>query len=278
MNWRIETLGPAHVGAAMKMALDEGWNPGLADAHTFHDADPDAFMGCVDAEDRLLACISIARYGPKHGFLGFYICAPDWRGCGIGWALWQAALARVGRIGIALDGVVAQQEKYRRSGFAYAHANLRYGGTPGPLADTAHVCPLAECDPIRLAAYDTDLFGLSRPRFLGAWLAQQGATGVCLLDEGIIRGYGLSRPCHDGTKIGPLFAEDDAAARILFTALTRDISGPVFLDAPATNAAAGRMAREAGLSPVFETARMIRGDYPAIDPCRTYGITSFEFG
>ena len=39
---------------------------------------------------------------------------------------------------IGLDGVVAQQENYRKSGFELAYANIRYGGTvaapPAPQA------------------------------------------------------------------------------------------------------------------------------------------------
>ncbi len=65
------------------------------------------------------------------GFLGFYIAAPEARGKGYGWATWQAAMERLAGRTVGLDGVVAQQENYRKSGFELLHRNVRYGGTVG---------------------------------------------------------------------------------------------------------------------------------------------------
>ena len=46
---------------------------------------------------------------------------------------------------IGLDGVVAQQQNYRKSGFELAYANVRYGGiVAAPDAPQAGVLPLAE--------------------------------------------------------------------------------------------------------------------------------------
>ena len=38
-------------------------------------------------------------------------------------------IAHAGTRVVGLDGVVAQQQNYRKSGFALAYANIRYGGT-----------------------------------------------------------------------------------------------------------------------------------------------------
>ena len=38
------------------------------------------------------------------------------------------------------------------------------------------------------------------------------------------------------------------------------------------------MAREAGMAPAFETARMYTGAVPAIPVARVYGVTTFELG
>ena len=42
--------------------------------------------------DNLAAVISAVRYGDHFGFLGFYIVAPDYRGQGYGYRIWQHAL------------------------------------------------------------------------------------------------------------------------------------------------------------------------------------------
>ena len=54
--------------------------------------------------------------------------------------------------------------------------------------------------------------------------------------------------------------------------------GPVFLDLPETNGDAVTMAREAGMTPAFETARMYAGEAPILPLHDIYGITSFELG
>jgi hypothetical protein len=87
------------------------------------------------------------------------------------------------------------------------------------------------------------------------------------------------RPCREGSKIGPLFAQDPVTARALFAdMLAAAPPGPVFLDLPEPNADALAMARDAGMAPAFETARMYAGAPPSLPLDAIYGITSFELG
>src|SRR5918993_377985 len=119
------------VDLAIEWAAREGWNPGLADAAGFHAADPEGFLLSEDADGTPVACMSAVRQGDDLGFVGFYIVAPERRGEGHGLAIWRAGMARLeGRL-VGLDGVVAQESAYRRSGFALAWRNLRYGA-PAP--------------------------------------------------------------------------------------------------------------------------------------------------
>lgn len=274
---RVEKLGLEDVHRVIELAADEGWNPGRFDAETFHAADPHAFFGAF-VEGELAACISITRYGTKLGFLGFYICAPRYRGRGIGYGLWRNALGRFGELTIALDGVLAQQDNYRKSGFESLHANHRYGGEPRKLASSYEAVELKAVTHDELAQYDAAVFGTPRPHFLKVWMAQPGAEARCVVREGRLCGFALARPCLEGTKIGPLFADDAGAARSLFVSLSGSIPSPVFLDVPQPNAAAVALVSEAGLKPVFETARMMRGAGPHSDLNRTFGFSSVEFG
>ena len=96
---------------------------------------------------------------------------------------------------------------------------------------------------------------------------------------GAITGYGIIRPCRDGYKIGPLFADNAEIATRLFDALGSHSAGkPVFLDSPEPNSAAIDLCSRQGLEPIFETARMYRGPAPDLALDRTFGITSFELG
>ena len=123
----ISTMSRADLGLALDWAAAEGWNPGLGDADAFHAADPEGFlMGRLG--DRPVACISVVRYGAAFGFLGLYIVQPEYRGRGHGWRIWQEGMSRLGGRNVGLDGVKAQQDNYRKSGFVYAYGNVRYEG------------------------------------------------------------------------------------------------------------------------------------------------------
>ena len=278
----IRILDPAEVETAVAWAAREGWNPGLADAAAFLAQDRGAFRGLF-RDGALAAVISATAYDGGFSFVGFYICRPDLRGQGLGYALWQDTFANLeGTVG--LDGVLAQQDNYARSGFVLAHRNIRYGGTAPVGAQNLRVQDprVVEIAPAHLGgvvALDAACFGFARPDFLKAWLAPPFGRACAFVAEGAVRGYGVIRRCREGHKIGPLFADDTEAAIALFGTLVATAQGgPVFLDVPEPHAAARTLAEAAGLVPVFETARMYRGPAPNLPLERIFGITTFELG
>ena len=262
----------AEVDLAVEWAAREGWNPGLADAAAFHAADPEGFLVSEDSAGEPVACISAVRHGDGLGFVGFYIVAPERRGEGLGIAIWRAGMARLeGRL-VGLDGVVDQQDAYARSGFSLAWRNLRYGAdTPRPVDVPGGAAAVVEAATLpfpALAAYDAELAAGPREPFLRPWLTLPGHVALAAVRDGVPAGLGVVRPCRDGAKIGPLFADDAPTARALFAALAaRAPAGPLHLDVPEPNAEAAALAREAGMAPVFETARMYTGA-TAGDPAR----------
>jgi ribosomal protein S18 acetylase RimI-like enzyme len=274
----IRPMRPADLDRAIDWAAAEGWNPGLADAGPFRAADPDGFlMGFIDAEP--VGCISVVRYPGDLAFLGFYIVRPEWRRQGHGLALWHAGMAHAQGRNVGLDGVLAQQDNYRKSGFSLAHRNVRYGGPVAVEAPRDAALVAAEAVPLaELAAFDRAHFPASRDAFLRAWIAPP-RRGLVLRRDGVIRGYGVVRECRQGAKIGPLFAEDSDVADRLFRALAARVKdGPVHLDVPEPNAAARALAERYGLQSVFETARMYTRADPGLPLSRIFGITTFELG
>jgi len=274
-------MAAEEVGLALDWAAAEGWNPGLQDAACFHAADPGGFL-LAELDGEAIGCVSAVRYPGGFGFLGFYIVRPGLRGQGHGMALWHAAMARLQPGTVGLDGVVAQQANYARSGFVLAHRNIRYGATAprppavrgGPAVRAATDLPFAA-----IAAFDRRLFPAEREGFLRAWLAAPGHVARVATGDGGLEGLGVLRPCREGSKIGPLFATSPGAARALFAALLAEApAGPVFLDLPEPNGDALAMAEAAGMAPAFETARMYAGPAPALPLEHIYGITSFELG
>jgi hypothetical protein len=272
----LRAMRPRDLDVAIEWAAAEGWNPGLHDADAFYGTDPDGFlMGFVDGEPA--TSISVVRYGPTFAFLGLYICRRDLRGRGYGLATWTAGMATAGDRTVGLDGVVARQADYRRSGFVLAHRNVRYTGIARMWApDRSHIVDVA--DPRALVDYDAELFGAPRPAFAVTWTAAPRRT-LAWIEDGSVRGYATARVCRTGHKIGPLFADDDAIAEALLAALTSGLAGAeISLDVPEPNDSAVALAARAGLEPSFETARMYRGPAPAIPLERVYGITTFELG
>jgi hypothetical protein len=279
----IRQASAADFAVALDWAAVEGWNPGLDDLPVFHGSDPGGFfMGYLDG--RPVSSISVVRYGDGFGFLGFYIVHPDHRGSGAGLATWNHGMAFLEGRTVGLDGVVAQQDNYRKSGFVYAGANLRHSGVPaiGGGGTGPGIRPVTADDLPALLAYDRAFFAAPRESFTGPWVLPDATTkrrARIAVQDGEVAGYGVIRDCRSGCKIGPLFAEDDGTAEALFRALAATAPGAeIALDSPVGNAAAVALATRHGLAPVFETARMYRGPAPALPLARSYGITTFELG
>lgn len=272
-------MRPDEISTAVNWAAAEGWNPGLADAACFETVDPEGFLiGEIDGVPA--ATISCVNYDANFAFLGFYIVRADVRGHGYGLRIWDAAIAHAGSRVIGLDGVVAQQENYKKSGFAFAYANVRYGGTvvasPGPHAG---VIALSEVPLAAVEASDAMVFPAPRTAFLRAWINSPGHAGCALVRDGEVAGWGVIRPCRSGHKIGPLVADSRRTAETILSALLARVGGgEIFLDIPGINRDAIALAQELGLAPVFETARMYTGAIRSLRLDRLFGVTTFELG
>ncbi len=283
-GYTIRTMTRPELDTAVEWAAGEGWNPGTGDAECFYRTDPDGFLvGLLDSEP--VAAISVVRYGASSGFLGFYLVRPEYRGMGLGLRIWHAGLARLEGRTAGLDGVVAQQENYRKSGFVTAWRNIRYEGTGGDEGENnipkrESIVPLSELPFEELLEYDFALFAEERRTFLDCWISRQGSVGLGITENGRIAGYGVIRPCRNGFRIGPLFADRPDLAEALFSALKAPLPAgtPLFLDIPQPNSSALEMAERHRMRAVFETARMYRGVAPELPLHRTFGITTFELG
>ena len=283
----VRGLTPEEAATAVEWAAAEGWNPGLSDLGCFLAQAPGLFLGVetgggVEEGGRLASVIAATRYGADFGFIGFYIARPEVRGQGLGMMVWQAAMARLSGRLVGLDGVVAQQANYRKSGFSLAWNNIRFGGVPaapGPVG--ADVVEAASVPFAALAALDRSVFPAAREGFLRAWLSAPGHVALAVVRDGAVAGFGVIRPAREGHKIGPLVAEDRGVAERLAAALIAQVvpaGGSVFLDVAEPQRDAVALAEALGLTPVFETARMYTGPAPDLALPLLFGITSFELG
>jgi GNAT superfamily N-acetyltransferase len=276
----VRTMSRADLDLAVDWAAAEGWNPGLRDATAFHAADPGGFLVALH-DEAPVACISVIRYSNEFGFLGFYIAHPAARGHGYGIQVWRAGMARLAGRNVGLEGVPAQQENYRKSGFVRAWRNVRFEGALPPLDAPLGLTLLdAAAVPFdRIASFDRRLFPAARDAFLSLWISLPGHRARVAIRDGEIAGLAVARPCRRGTKIGPLYADNPACALALLHALdTPALQRPVIIDVPEINRPAAKLVESLSFAPAFETARMYTGAVPAMDIDRLFGVTTFELG
>lgn len=272
-------------------AADEGWNPGHEDGSCFLPQDPDGFfLGRIDGVP--VSAVSVVNYGDAYSFLGLYLVRPEFRGRGHGLATWQHAMPHAGTRTIGLDGVVARQDDYRRSGFAASHRHVRHVGSVGSVDSIgsvgsidvvaepgrpAKIRPVADIALEEITAYDGQCFPAERPAFLKRWLTAPGHHALGIATGGRLTGYGVIRPARHAHRIGPLFADSPADAGALITALAGAV-GEFAIDVPDDNPAALALMAVLGMKPVFEVARMYTGPIRLTRRERVYGVTSLELG
>lgn len=265
---------------AIEWAAAEGWNPGLGDADSFYAADPNGFF-IGELDNKPIATISAVKYGDTFGFIGFYIVKPEYRGKGYGLKIWNAGTKYLKGRNIGLDGVIARQENYKKSGFKFAYRNIRYEGVIGGISPGNFEIKKLSAFPFEMVdSYDREFFPANRTIFINSWIRQPASNALGILQNGKLAGYGVIRKCRTGYKIGPLLANNPELAESLFLALNANITGsaPIYLDTPEVNQYAVALAEHYNMKPMFETARMYTGVKPDIPLNRLYGVTSFELG
>lgn len=268
MSRVLRNLDLAEIGTLLDWAAAEGWNPGRNDALAFEATDPAGFFGAF-IDDTMVAGISAVAYDAHFGFIGLYICHPDWRGQGHGRAVWDAAMAYLGDRTIGLDGVPEQQANYARMGFLPAYETIRMSGTL-PAPGSGPPSPPRFED---IAGLDRQCFPAPRDGFLKHWLAPPNSA-LSLTRDGALEAYAVLRPCREGAKIGPLFAGTSEAALELLGAM----AGAVHIDVPAFQSEWLDALAARGFTRGFRTQRMYRGAPPAMDLGRVFGVTSLELG
>ena len=130
-----------------------------------------------------------------------------------------------------------------------------------------------------LTAYDRKHFPAVRDNFLRCWISQPKSRALCYVNGEELAGYGVIRACHQGYKIGPLFADTPEIAHALFVKLCKHAGNElVYLDVPENNPHKVEFLKHYVPEKVFETARMYSKCEPDILTDQIYGITSYELG
>ena len=111
------------------------------------------------------------------------------------------------------------------------------------------------------------------------WTQQKNAVSLAFVKDGQLLGFGVMRPCLNGWRIGPLFADSIEVADALLQSCQLSSKGmPIFLDVPDNNPPAITLCEKYKMQEVFGCVRMYYGPAPLLDSRRIFGVTTLEIG
>ncbi len=266
---------------AVEIAANEGWNPGLYEAGCFYDTDPDGFF--IGTFNRTpVGCIYAVAYGSGFGFIGNYIVEPGFRGRGYGIQLWNKALDYLKGVNcIGLDGAIAQQKNYSKSGFKSAYRTIRFEGKPtGMKSNSRKILGISKIPFKSILRYDNKLFPVERNSFLKRWIRQPDSFACGFVENEKLKGYGVIRKCKHGNKIDPLFADNTGVAKEILIKLTSSIKEEelYYLDIPEVNQDGLSLSGEFKMKRISKTVRMYLGTAPELPVRKIFGTTSLALG
>lgn len=274
----------------MNWCKEEGWNIGQFDASAYHALDPQGhFLFLLNKQP--IGAISIVKYSPKLFAIGPFIVKKEYRHKGYGKQIWQHAINLLEEnkdYTAGLYSVPIQISRYANSEFKESFQVQRW--QKNNIKNTSNLekieeglQPINECSIELMLEYDQSLFSASRKKLFTKFIENPCIVGFLSTDnQGKVNGFGLIRPCIEGYRIGPLYADDFENAQKLFLTLLHKVNNTsVFIDAPANNPRIKSFTDYFGLDRISEadTMAMVRGEMPAQNNnYKKYAICSLEVG
>lgn len=130
-----------------------------------------------------------------------------------------------------------------------------------------------------IADFDQRFFPARRQSFLNVWLSQPQAVVRVAWDNDNVTGYIVLRPCHQGAKVGPLFAESIVVAKALLLEALHELQRfPIYIDMLEVNSRAMALAADLNMKLVWETLRMYTRMPREIELDGVFGLTNIETG
>jgi hypothetical protein len=275
-NFIIRNMSRKDMDIIISWAKEENWNPGKSDADNFYNTDPEGFF-IAEFDGKPVSCVSVVRYGSSFGFLGMYLARKEYKGKGFGLKVFNAGMDFLKGRNVGLDGVMPQEENYKKSGFKTAYYNYRFEGILNGV-HSEEVTKLTDISFEKLIEYDTRHFPAERSKFLKGWI-QPPNIGLSIIKNDIIIGYGVIRPMQLGFRIGPLFAENKDIAETLLLSLSAYTNNtPISIDVPEVNPESLILFEKYNFSKIYKTARMYTGEFPVLPFEKIYALTSLALG
>jgi GNAT superfamily N-acetyltransferase len=285
-------LDPERMRDVETLVREAGWNQVAADWRIFLE------LGHVhaahDGSGRIVATAATLPYG-RFGWISMVLVAGEYRRQGLATHLMHRCIEELTSAGCVplLDATPAGREVYRALGFEDTWSFHRLtlseqrqpAGSASRAADPARhagdIVIRAIDDSVwpAICAYDAAAFGAERGALLAHLCRRLPPAALCATRGGRIVGFLLGRDGRTTSQLGPLIAEDDAAAQALLASALVAVDGPLYIDLADAKAAIAAWLAERGFQPQRPLTRMVyRRREGFDDPARTYAVLGPEFG
>lgn len=255
-------MTPADIPTGLALCRASGWNQTAEDWEQLLAGGGD---GCRVAvlDRRVVGTATAVTYEGRFAWIGMVLVDVTVRGHGIGRALLDEALARLGPVPARLDATPKGHPLYLALGFVEERRLCRLtspsapGGAGG---DCREVRPMRRDDLDAVAAWDCSVFGADR-RPLLEWARESAPDLALVVDRGAsLEGYCLGRQGHRFLQVGPVVADHiDVATSLVDACRRRAPEAPMAIDVPATPAPWSARLAEMGFVEQRPFIRMCRG-------------------
>ena len=277
---RIEPLTPSDLGRADALVAEAGWNQDAADWRIFLQLG--SGLAARAADGTLAGTAAVLPYAGGFGWISMVLVAKPFRRRGIATRLLQRCIESMRAAGVVpvLDATPAGREVYTPLGFRDGWPITRWRRVAAaPAAQAPEVRALQERDWPAIRALDVRAFGCDRSALLER--LRERSTGFACVSEtdGALRGFLLGREGRVATQLGPIVAEDEAAAIALAAWANARLAPPVIVDAlDRHRGLAGWLAANGFAKERPYTRMTLARDEPFGDAHRMFAIAGPELG
>ena len=228
-SFTVERLTHSDIAENVALVHGVGWRDSETDWQVVHDA---ALVLGVRREGSLVAEGALGVYGDA-GTIAKMVVEARFQRHGLGSRILSALMSEAEHRGISTLGLVATpfgRPLYERRGFVPVGEVVVLTGTPDIAEPAEAAAPLVTVEPALRA--ERRFIACDRGTMLAARLRVAIASSSLGGDADAPRGYAMATAQGDNALVGPIIAQDEPAARALFSSIHRRVGGAVRIDVP----------------------------------------------
>jgi len=268
----LSALTPEALSMLDDLVAQSGWNQTPRDWRVF--LRHGAIYVVRHAGGHIMASGAVLPMGDRAAWISMILVERASRGKGLGRAVFEHSLRAVQDMGRKpwLDATPEGERLYSQYGFAPLWRLARWTRAAAP--DAAPAPPQPAPDLQALADLDARALGFSRGQVLADLAAREGSRVVRQAQA-----FAIVRAGRVARYVGPLLANDEAAAASLLEDICAGTPEPIFIDVPEARPTLHRKLRELGFARQRGFTRMALGeDAPQGLPAFIHAIAGPEYG